>query len=387
MEPKVAQTLEQLPGANPIISYFVNGIGLNAPVETAFVALGEEPGSGVKTRGKEIPYSFVSSLAGGQLRDDEIILTQWAADDLDARPGDNITIRYLEIGPLRQLTEKQDVFTVKEIVPMTKEWADSTRMPWLPGLSDAGHCREWDAGVPIDLDAIRDKDEAYWNEWKGAPKAYVSINKALQMWENRFGVYTAVRFPAENFDEVKFHDAFAGNIFPADLGMAVEPIREQGITAARNGTDFSGLFLGLSFFIMVAAVILTALLFRLNLETRSAEIGVLSALGFREKQVRNMFLIEGFTVALAGGLLGLILSLLYTTAVFRVLNTLWFEIVRTNVLFIRVYPFTLAIGLAISVLVSVGVILLSIRRYQKQKTADLQKRTSGAIRKKTAVGI
>jgi hypothetical protein len=45
---------------------------------------------------------------------------------------------------------------------MTNVWADSTRMPWLPGLSDAGHCREWDAGVPIDLDAIRDKDEDYW---------------------------------------------------------------------------------------------------------------------------------------------------------------------------------------------------------------------------------
>ncbi len=382
MEPKVAQTLEQLPGSNPIISYFVNGIGLDTPVETAFVALGKEPGSGLKTSGKEIPYSFVSSLSDGQLHDDEIILTQWAADDLNARPGDNITVRYLEIGPLRQLTEKKNVFTVKEIVPMTKVWADSTRMPWLPGLSDAGHCREWDAGVPIDLDAIRDKDEAYWNEWKGAPKAYISISKALQMWENRFGVYTAVRFPSESFDEVKFHDVFAGNIFPADLGMAVEPIREQGISAARNGTDFSGLFLGLSFFIMVAAVILTALLFRLNLESRSAEIGVLSALGFREKQVRNMFLLEGFTVALAGGLLGLVLSLLYTTAVFRVLNTLWFDIVRTNVLFIRIYPFTLAVGLVISVIVSMVVILLSIRRYQKQKTADLQKRTSGVNSKK-----
>src|SRR5690606_17022148 len=76
MEPKVAQTLDQFPGANPIISYFVNGIGLNNPVETAFVALGEENGSGLKNSGKEIPYSFVSSLSGAQLRDDEIILTQ-----------------------------------------------------------------------------------------------------------------------------------------------------------------------------------------------------------------------------------------------------------------------------------------------------------------------
>jgi putative ABC transport system permease protein len=363
MEPKVAQTLEQLSGAKPMITYFVNGISSN---------LHQSP---------SIPYSFVSSLEGSQLADNEIILTQWTADDLNASTGDTISLKYLEIGPLRQLIDKENEFILKEIVPMNNEWADSTRMPWLPGLSDAGHCREWDAGVPIDLDAIRDKDEDYWTEWGGAPKAYVSLNKALEMWENRFGVYTAVRYPADSFDEDNYRQVFAENIRPADLGMVVEPIREQGLSAARNGTDFSGLFLGLSFFILAAAVILTTLLFRLNLETRSAEVGVLSALGFKERQVCSFFLLEGFAVALAGGFLGLALSVFYTKAVFQILNTLWFDIVRTNVLLIHIKPFTLVLGLLISIAVSLGAIFISIYRYQNRKTAELQKRTGAGMKK------
>ncbi len=258
---------------------------------------------------------------------------------------------------------------------MTPEWADSTRMPHLPGLSDAGHCREWEAGVPINLDAIRDKDEAYWAKWSGAPKAYVSLDDALKMWSNRFGNYTAVRYPSSQFDVQKYKQVFAENIHPGDLGMSVEPIREKGVSAAKNGTDFSGLFIGLSFFLLVAAIVLTSLLFRLNLENRSTQVGLLDALGFRQKQVRRLFLSEGLTVALFGSLIGLAVSVAYTSLVFKILNTLWYDIVRTDVLTIRIYPITLLSGLVISIVVSLLAIFISVSRYQKQRTANLQKQT------------
>ncbi|MFW5754995.1 MAG: FtsX-like permease family protein, partial [Tangfeifania sp.] len=364
MEPKVAETLEQLPGAKPLITYFVNVI------------------EHVKT-GNEIPYSFVSSLNGNQLSDNEIILNQWAADDLNVAVGDTVRLKYFEIGPLRQLLDKEAVFILKEIVPMNRQWADSTLMPYLPGLSDAGHCREWEAGVPIDMDAIRDKDEDYWDEWKGTPKAYISLDKALDLWKNRFGVYTAVRYSEDIFDVEEFQSAFSQNIQPSDLGMVIEPVREQGLEAARNGTDFSGLFLGLSFFLLAAAIILTALLFRFNLETRSSEVGVLDSLGFKQKEVRSFFLFEGLVIALVGALFGLVLSVVYTSAVFRILNTLWFEIVRTDVLLIQIYPLTLILGLVISVAVSLGAIFISLKHYQKQRTVELQKRSRTGLKKNT----
>lgn len=367
LEDRVADMLKSLPEASPLLTYFVNEIGKRGSRSSEFEA--------------KIPYSFVSSLTGDDLKDNEIILNHWAADDLNVQVEDTIWLNYLEIGPLRQLQENESEFVLKEIVPMEDPWADQTRMPYLPGLSDAGHCREWEAGVPIDLDAIRDKDEDYWDDWKGTPKAYISLNKAEEIWSNRFGNYTAVRYPSEEFNIENYNESFAQMIRPSDLGMMVEPIREQGINAAQHGTDFSGLFLGLSFFLLAAAVILTSLLFRLNLETRTEEVGILAALGFKQKQVRNFFLWEGFVVSVFGGILGLVLSVFYTSLVFRILNTLWYEIVRTDVLLIQIYPTTLVIGLIISVLVSLFAVFVSLRRFQKRQTAELQKQTSSIAKR------
>ena len=386
LEEKVSETLSKLPEADLILTYFVNGIEKHEARSTKHEDI-QAPASGIKhpvssiQHPASIPYSFVSSINKPQLSSNEIILNQWAADDLQAKPGDLIILQYFEIGPLRQLLEKESEFILKEIIPMNNDLADETRVPHLPGLSDAGHCREWEAGVPIDLDAIRDKDEKYWDDYKGTPKAFVSTGKALEMWSNRFGNYTAARFPEESFNIEKYNTIFAQNIQPADLGMVVEPIREQGIQAAENGTDFSGLFIGLSFFLLVAAIVLTALLFRFNLENRTTQIGLLSAIGFQDKQVRGFYLTEGLVVSLFGGLLGLIVSVFYTRLIFRVLNSLWYEIVRTNVLEIQILPLTLILGLFISVTVSLGAIFISLKRFQKQKTAELQKQVQQKERK------
>ncbi|WP_346861290.1 FtsX-like permease family protein [uncultured Draconibacterium sp.] len=370
LEEKVSATLKQLPDADMILTYFVNSIEKSAAKERR----NHSPSISINLhQSSSIPYSFVSSLHSSALANNEIILNKWAADDLGAKPGDSITLRYFEIGPLRKLVNQQTTFVLKELVAMDSDLADPTRVPHLPGLSDAGHCREWEAGVPIDLDAIREKDEKYWDDYKGTPKAYISTSEALKIWSNRFGNYTAVRFPATTFDETKYKQIFAQQISPADLGMAIEPVREQGVQAAQNGTDFSGLFIGLSFFILVASIILTALLFRLNLENRSAQVGLLAAIGFQEKQVRSFYLLEGFVVSLFGGSLGLIISVFYTRLVFKILNSLWFDIVRTNVLDIKIVPATLVLGLVISLIVSVLAIYVSVKRFQNRKAVELQK--------------
>lgn len=373
MEEKVAKTLQQLPGAEPVLTYFVNEISEKASShEPQVTSLNQSP---------SIPYSFVSTIVYG-LGANDIVLNKWAADDLDASVGDSVRLKYFEIGPLRQLVEKTSTFMVQHVIPMDSELCDPERVPHLPGLSDAGHCREWEAGVPINLDAIRDKDEQYWNNYKGTPKAFVAVDKALEMWSNRFGSYTAFRYPAATFNEAAYNAAFAKNITPADLGMMVEPVRQQGVHAAQNGTDFSGLFIGLSFFILVAAIVLTALLFRLNLENRSAQIGLLAALGFQQKQIRGFYISEGSVVAMFGALLGTGVAVFYTQLVFKVLNTLWFDIVRTNVLEIQILPSTLVIGLMISIVVSLLAIYLSLHRFQKKKIVELQQRAGNKASKK-----
>lgn len=388
MEDEVAKALQKLPDAEPVLTYFVNEISEYSTSDKRLSSglTGNQSSSTISNQNqlRSIPYSFVSTIASG-LSGNGIVLNRWAADDLQATVGDSIRLEYFEIGPLRQLQIREASFVLQEIVPMSSSLCDPDRVPNLPGLSDAGHCREWEAGVPINLDDIRDTDEEYWEDYKGTPKAFISMDEALKLWSNRFGNYTAFRFPKTSFDSVQYFNVFAENIAPADLGMLVEPIRQQGVESAQNGTDFSGLFIGLSFFILVAAIILTALLFRLNLETRSSQIGLLAALGFQQNQIRRFYLSEGLVTALFGALLGTIISAFYTQLVFRILNTLWFDIVRTNVLEINILAATVSLGFVISVVVSLFAIFISVRQFQKKQIAELQKSLDTARNQKLEV--
>ena len=352
MENAVVNAYRNVPGAKMVLTYFVNSL---------------QAGS------NETPYSFVASMTGTELSENEIIINQWTAEDLNVRPGDTINMAYFEIGPLRQLEELTVGLVLKEIVPIEGKWADGALMPHLPGLSDAGHCREWEAGVPIELGKIREKDEAYWEEYKGIPKAFISPALAQKLWANRFGNYTAIRIPASNFSEEDFRQLFNDNIQSSDIGFAIQAVRDDGLQAARGGVDFSQLFLGLSFFLLVAAIILTTLLFKLNLENRGKQIGTLLQLGFRKNQITRIILTESLWIAISGILLGLLLAVAYTKVVFSFLNTLWWDIVRTNVLFIRIETSTLVIGSLVSLAVVMVAILLPVKRFLNQQVADLHR--------------
>ena len=59
----------------------------------------------------------------------------------------------------------------------------------------------------------------------------------------------------------------------------------MALLAANGTTQFNELFLAFSFFIIAAAVMLVALLFKLGIDGRADEIGLLLAVGFRRRRV------------------------------------------------------------------------------------------------------
>src|SRR5213075_922101 len=107
-------------------------------------------------------------------------------------------LRYYVVGPMRRLVEQTATFTIKQIVPIKGIYGDRTLMPDFPGMTTAENCRDWDTGFPIKTDRIRDKDEGYWHRYRGTPKAFVTLRAGQQMWSNRFGNLTAVRYPASS---------------------------------------------------------------------------------------------------------------------------------------------------------------------------------------------
>lgn len=79
--------------------------------------------------------------------------------------------------------------------------------------------------------------------------------------------------------------ALAKNMSPRDAGLEVRAIRENAIAAVEQATNLGGLFLGLSFFLLISALILTGLLYAFGTQQRAEELGILSALGYTKARV------------------------------------------------------------------------------------------------------
>lgn len=280
-----------------------------------------------------------------QLETGQTIINQWLASDLGVAVGDSITMHYFEIGPLRDLVERKNRFLVKGILSMQEAVKDSVLMPDLPGLSDAGSCRDWDAGIPIDLDAIRQKDEDYWEIYKGTPKAYISLGQGQQIWENRFGNLTSVMITGDLRHEEVINETITKYVDPVQLGFMVRAVREQGLMAAQSGVDFGGLFAALGVFIIISGLLLTSLLLRFNLRQRHDHIRLFGSLGFSTNNIRKILMWEAFVTTLAGVLAGAIISIGYSRLIFAALNHNWYDIVRSSTLNLHIQTETLIAGL------------------------------------------
>jgi ABC-type antimicrobial peptide transport system permease subunit len=252
-------------------------------------------------------------------------------------------------------------------------YGDRTLMPTLPGLSDAGSCSNWETGIPIDLEKIRDKDELYWSKWRGTPKAFINYSTGRELWANRFGASTAIRLDSELYEKDEIISELQRTLKPEKFGFRLQAVKNEGMAAARGGVDFAQLFLGMSFFLLIAGLTLIALLFNIHLERRMQQIGTLKAMGYPDRLVRKLILYEEFFVAFGGVILGGLLAIWYNKLIFRALNTMWSDIVRTSVLSEDIRIKTLLTGMIISFLLAYITILYNLYRKLKVEPSRLQR--------------
>jgi len=324
---------------------------------------------------RSTPYSFVSApgvpVVPAGMSDDEIIVNEWLAGDLGAKVGDRVRLTYYTLGPMRELIEKSTDFRVRAIVPLSGPYADGDLMPDFPGLSGEQNCRDWDPGIPVDLDKIRDRDEDYWDRYRGTPKAFVTLNAAREMWRNRFGDLTALRFTGADRKEIEAK--LLERLDPAEFGFVFREVKKEGLRAGSEGVDFGQLFLGLSFFIILAALLLTGLLYVFNVEKRSEENGLYLALGFPRAVVRRLVLMEGAVVIITGSILGCGAGVLYNRVILQALKTVWRGAVGTSALQIHLRLSTLLTGTVIGMVIAFSAIWLVTRRQFKQSVTGLQR--------------
>lgn len=327
----------------------------------------------IRKDNRSTPYSFVSSVSGyfESLQNNEIVINSWLANDIKAQKGDTLFLKYYVVGSLRNITEDSISLVVKDVLDISDSRFNKSLMPEFPGLSDAGNCRDWKAGVPVDFDKIRDKDDDYWKKHKGTPKAFISEETGLKLWSNRFGSYTSLRFNNNRGDINSQKKDILSSISPSDINLKFLSVKSESLRSASDSVSFSELFISLSFFVILASVILTSLLYSLHSENRSQETGILSAIGFTNKRILKFKLYETAITIIAGAAIGTLTGILYNFVIISAINSIWIDIVRTNQIIVHIDSLTLIYGAVSGALISVLSVYIVTKKKLKQTVNNI----------------
>src|SRR5262249_39739075 len=237
-----------------------------------------------------------------------IVLNQWTADDLGVKRDDVITLEYYRWLDEGRLTTETTRFRLAAVVPMTDEFLDRDLVPDYPGITQSQNIGDWDPPFPVDLQRVRPRDEDYWHKYKTAPKAFVSMDEGVSLWQTRFGKYTSLRLSGEGRAPRDYLEDYRRGLRetldPLVAGLSINAVRAEGEQASRGATDFGEYFVYFSFFIVIAALLLAALFFRVGIEQRLREVGLLRAVGYATGDVRSIFLREGMILAVLGSAVG-----------------------------------------------------------------------------------
>jgi putative ABC transport system permease protein len=328
------------------------------------------------------PFLSTDGKPIAPLKDDQIALNSWAADELNAKVGDSIDVQFFEPESIEgQIKDRTETFRLAAIVELAGAADDRALTPKVKNMTDASTMADWDPPFPFDPKRIRPQDEQYWDQHGPTPKAFVSLAAGRKLWSSRFGQTTSIRISAHSEKVPSPDQPLVGaqrgvggeglsledvetqlsTMDPMAFGLTFQPVKQQALTAAAGTTPFNALFLAFSFFVIAAAAMLVLLLFRLGVEYRVREMGILSAVGFRRRQVRRILLAEGFAISLVGGVIGLLLGVGYAALMLLGLRTLWLAAIVTPFLRLYITSTSLAVGLASGILLAMAAIALSVR--------------------------
>ncbi|HYP26500.1 MAG TPA: ABC transporter permease [Blastocatellia bacterium] len=341
----------------PVLSYLANEIRLGERAVPYSIA----------TAVDDEAFAAVKGGGGSEAeRMPPILLNDWTARELSAKPGDVVTLEYYLWEQEGRLSTRTAEFRVAGAIPITGAAADRDLVPEYPGITGTESLSDWDPPFPMDLGRIRPVDEDYWDTYRTTPKAFIPLAAGQKLWSSRFGDLTSLRIRPSGGTDLQaalasFRDGLRADVDPIQMGLAVNPTRAQGLEASRGATDFGEYFIYFSFFLVVSALLLTALFFKLGIEQRSKEVGLLRSVGFPAKRIRNLFLSEGLILAAAGSLLGLAGALGYGWFVMFGLRTWWVDAVGTTALDLHVSPSSLILGGLGGVVTSLAVIAWTLR--------------------------
>ncbi len=392
-EPSVERIAQVFPEAIETLTYLANAI------ETV-----DASGNVIAS----VPYSIITAMDGSRaipLDYQEptteptavtsrapLVINDWTAQQLSASVGTEVRIAYFE-PEVEKGNEVERYFdaVVTEIVPITEPstpysrrsdaifdksptvYNDPNLTPTVPGVTDQESISDWDLPFALTrkIDAVDDK---YWNDYRLTPKAFMPLAEGRRLFGSRFGQTTGVRLdPTVAASREQLEQRLVEVLSPvkSELGWAVIPIRAQQLAASRGTTPFDALFLSLSFFVILSAVMLIAMLFRLGIASRLREFGTMMALGWTGRRVASLVLLEGICLTVAGVLVGVVGGVAYASLVLWALRSWWVGAVTVPFLQFHGTPLSLVIGGAMSGIVALGTMGITIRSVTRRSAQSL----------------
>ncbi|WP_231612515.1 FtsX-like permease family protein [Novipirellula galeiformis] len=311
-----------------------------------------------------------------------LVLNDWTAKALQAEIGTPLRVAYYE-PEVENGNEIERTFPaiVTDIVPITRPakpyrrsreavfdqpptvYNDPDLTPTVPGVTDQDSISNWDLPFKLTRE-ISSADDEYWNDFRLTPKAFLPLADGQRLFGSRFGQTTGLRIKAvaDESDvqlEAKIHAALQPTF--DDLGWSIHRIREQQLNASRGTTPFDALFLSLSFFVILAAVMLIAMLFRLGLTQRLKQFGTLLAIGWTPRRLGRLVLSEGGLIATIGVVLGIAAGIGYAMFVLWALRSWWVGAVTVPFLTFHWTLRSLAIGSLVSWIVAMTTLAVTVR--------------------------
>ena len=291
-----------------ILTYLANTIGCRSRYGMAGIpystVVAWQPGTASES------LTLVDGRPAPPLGPGEILLNEWAANELPIRSAHEfwVALSYYVTDTPGLLSTEYASLRLRGVVRIAGAADDPGFTPEYPGLTDARSLADWRPPFPIDLRRIRPQDEAYWEQYKATPKAFISLADGQRLWARdpeRFGRLTAMRvYPAALRDQ--FETQLRARLDVARLGLHVQAVRARALAASQGATDFGGLFVGFSLFLIASAAMLIGLLFKLGTERRSHEVGLLLAIGLSRAHVVRLLLGEAVVVAVLGAAAGVL---------------------------------------------------------------------------------
>jgi putative ABC transport system permease protein len=380
------------PSSQPVMTYLANAIErldekgeVTASVPYSIITAIDSSES--------LPLDYGTNAASATTKDElPIVINDWTANALSAKVGDMLRIVYYE-PEVEGGKEIERTFTAKlsAIVPITKPskpyrrsranefdtrptvYNDPDLTPSVPGVTDQDSISDWD--LPFKLDrTISSEDDRYWAEHRLTPKAFVPLRFGQTYFGSRFGDTTSLRLKSDvATDTAAFESQVREVLLPirSELGWTAIAIRDKQLAASRGTTPFDALFLSLSFFVILAAVMLISLLYRLGMLQRGREYGLLLASGWNGRDVSRLAVTEGMWSSLPGIFLGLIGGLGYAWLVLAGLRSWWVGAVTVPFLEFHASPRSFLIGAIATLGVAVLTISSTARRLRRATAQSL----------------